>query len=153
MADCKTTLVLLCRLPTRFIGVPLEHVIETMRPLPVQLLSGAPDCVSGLSVIRGVPVPVVDAGRLIGESETRPGRFVTVRAGDRVVALAVDDVVGVRAILTESLQGLPPLLRDAGAESIAAIGALDGELLLILHSARVVPDDLPESFDSRQAAS
>lgn len=151
MANGHATAVLLCRLPSCLLGLPLEHVIETMRPLPVELLSGAPHCVSGLSLIRGVPVPVVDAGRLLGERETRAGRFVTVRAGDRTVALAVNDVVGVRMIRTESLQELPPLLRDAGAEAIAAIGTQDAQLLLVLRSARLVPEDLPE-FGARDAA-
>jgi purine-binding chemotaxis protein CheW len=141
MAD-RTTPVLLCRLSTRLIGLPLA----------VETLSGAPPFVIGVSVVRGVPVPVVDAGRLLGARESRPGRFVTVRAGDRIVALAVDEVVGVRAILTESLQGLPPLLRDAGAEAIAGIGTLDAELLLVLHGTRLVPEDVMPALTPERAA-
>ncbi len=153
MADRDTTHVLLCRLPARLIGLPLEHVIETMRPLPLEVLPGAPHYVSGLSMIRGSPVPVVDAGRLLGEDQTRPGRFVTLRAGDRIVALAVDAVLGVTAIPTDSLRDLPPLLRDAGAETIDAIGTLDAQLLFILHTARLVPETPSGSVAAGQAAS
>jgi purine-binding chemotaxis protein CheW len=143
MGDRKAMPVLLCRLATRLIGVPIEHVVETMRPLPIEKLSGAPQFVVGASVIRGAPTPVVDAGRLLGESESRPRRFVTVRAGGRTVALSVDEVLGVSTIPAETLQALPPLLRDAGAEAVAAIGTLDAQLLLVLDSARVVPAELP----------
>jgi purine-binding chemotaxis protein CheW len=143
MADRNVTSVLVCRLGTRLVGLPVAHVVETMRPLPVEKLSGAPRFVSGVSVIRGVPTPVVDAGQLLGEPESRPGRFVTIRVDDRTVAFAVDEVLEVRAIPTESLRGLPPLLREAGAEAVAAIGTLDAKLLLVLHSTRLVPAELP----------
>src|ERR1039458_3558579 len=90
--------MLLCRVHGRRCALPLEHVVETMRPLPIGPLAGAPPGVSGLAVIRGAPVPVVDLSRLfssdVGYIEVAPTRFVTVRVGQRVVALAVDRVEG-----------------------------------------------------------
>jgi purine-binding chemotaxis protein CheW len=136
------TTLLLCRVPPRLIGLPIDHVIETMRPLPVERLSGGPHYVSGLSVIRGVPVPVVDIRRLLGEGDLRPERFVTVRAGDRTVALAVGQVDGICTLRTESLRAVPPLLRSAGAGVVAAMGTVDTELLLVLRSALMVPEDI-----------
>jgi purine-binding chemotaxis protein CheW len=124
------------------IGLPIELVVETMRPLHVDALSGAPSFVSGLSVIRGVPVPVVDVGRLLGEECRHPQRFVTVRAGHRTVALAVGDVIGLRPVAVGELQTLPPLLRNAPAAIVPCLGTLDGELLLVLQSAHVVPEDV-----------
>jgi purine-binding chemotaxis protein CheW len=58
------------------------------------------------------------------------------------VALKVDAVLGIRVIPDESLQDLPPLLSDAPAELIAAIGAIDSELVLVLRTARVVPESI-----------
>jgi purine-binding chemotaxis protein CheW len=113
-----------------------------MRPLPVEIVGGTPEFVSGLSIIRGVPLPVVDTGSLLGLGKSRPTRFVTVRAGNRLVALKVDAVLGIRVIPDESLQDLPPLLSDAPAELIAAIGAIDSELVLVLRTARVVPESI-----------
>jgi purine-binding chemotaxis protein CheW len=72
-------------------------------------------------------------------------RFVTVRTSDRTVALAVDAVVGIRGLPAGTLGELPPLLRDAGSDAVAAIGTLDAELLLVLRAARLVPgDDAPD---------
>jgi len=122
--------------------LPLEHVVETMRPLPVEIVGGAPEFVSGLSIIRGVPLPVVDTGSLLGAGKSRPSRFVTVKAGNRLVVLAFDAVLGLRAIPPDSLQELPPLLGDARAELITAIGAIDAELLLVLQTTRVVPESI-----------
>jgi purine-binding chemotaxis protein CheW len=133
-------LALMCRFATRRCALWLEHVVETMRLLPVEPLVGAPPFVRGVAVIRGDPLPVVDAASLLGAGESRPTRFVTVRAGDRRVGLAVDAVLGVQVISPTSLQELPPLLGDASAGVISAIGALESELLVVLRSARLVPE-------------
>jgi purine-binding chemotaxis protein CheW len=151
-------LSLICRVEARLCALPLSHVKETLRPLPVQPVAGAPPFVQGLAVIRGAPVPVVDAARLLGpaltgagpgqdaaaapDAKAAPGsaRFVTVAAGDRDVALAVSGVLGVRTVPAASLQALPPLLHEAAAaEAVAAIGRLDEQLLLVLRAGRLLP--------------
>jgi purine-binding chemotaxis protein CheW len=138
MDDSNAGLSLICRVQTRLCALPLAHVVEMLRPLPV---AGAPPFVLGLAVIRGAPLPVVDSARLLGADDARAGRFVTVNAGNRRVALAVDCVLGVRAVAPESLHALPPLLHEADSGVIAAIGLLDAELLLVLRSARLLPDE------------
>jgi purine-binding chemotaxis protein CheW len=143
MTDRSGIPVVLCRLATRLVGLPIEHVIETMRPQPIRRLSGAPEFVMGIAVIRGSPIPVLDAGSLLGESASPPGRFVTLMAGGRTIALSVEAVVGIRSIPSGSLDALPPLLREAGAETITALGTLDAELLLVLRSVRLLPEELP----------
>jgi len=135
-------LSLLCRVHRWVCALPLEQVIETLRPLPMEPLSGAPGFVCGLSIIRGLPVPVVDLGRLLGTERTRPTRFVTLRAGVRTVALAVDAVIGVRALGSAGAGELPPLLSATGNDALRSLGSLDGELLLVLESGRLVPDEL-----------
>jgi purine-binding chemotaxis protein CheW len=99
-----------------------------------------------VSIIRGVPVPVVDAARLINEEATEPRRFVVVQAGDRDVALAVNEVLGVRAMSAGSMVGLPPLLRDATVDVVTAIGTLDAHLLLVLESMSILPQSVRETF-------
>src|ERR1700733_10802349 len=111
------------RVGSRLCAIPLAGVIETMRALPIEAVSGAPRGVRGLSIIRGTPTPVIDLGLVLGEVASRPGRLVTVKAGARVIALAVDCVVGIWAIDLEECGALPPLLRDAVTDGVAGIGA------------------------------
>lgn len=140
---------LFCRVQARLCALPLECVLETMRPLPLEPLPGASPFVSGLAVIRGGPVPVVDAARLFGARDSNPGRWVTLAVGGRWVALAVDAVLGVAALPGESLQALPPLLKEAGPDVVEAIGIQDAELLLLLASSRLVPNELWARLDTR----
>lgn len=114
-----------------------------MRPLPVTPFAAMPPGVLGLARIRGEPVPVVDPGTLLGcREDPRPTRFVTLRTGSRTVALAVEEVIGVRHLGAASLGELPPLLAGIGAATLAAIGELDGDLLTVLRHSGWVPESL-----------
>jgi purine-binding chemotaxis protein CheW len=149
-ARATGSLALFCRVRDRVCALPLAHVVETMRPLAIEQLTAMPAFVRGLARIRGAAVPVVDAGALLGaRDEARFTRFVTVRTGERCVALAVEEVLGVGELAEASLQELPPLLREAGDAVIAAVGSLDAELLLVLRAARIAPQSLWDALEAR----
>jgi purine-binding chemotaxis protein CheW len=108
-----------------------------------------PAFVLGVSLIRGAPVPVVDAARLLAsEPSVPPQRIVTLSVGERCVGLAVESVIGVHAIPVASLDRIPPLLREAGAATVSAISTLDDQLLLVLQGARLVPESVWQAIDS-----
>lgn len=137
--------VLVARVGTLACAFPIEHVVEAMRPLPIEPIGGAgaatPDGVTGVALVRGAAIPVVDLGQVLG-IPTGPGtRFVVVRVGDRSAALVVDEVVGVRTVPATALAATPPLLAGAAREAVAGIGALDRALLLVLEAARLIPEE------------
>lgn len=108
-----------------------------MRPLPVEPLLHAPSFVLGLSVIRGRAVPVVDLGRLLMGEVSTIRRFISVRVQDRAVALAVSEVLGTRSLDLDRFGTIPPLLA-AASEVRGAIGMLDGRLLQLLDTVRLL---------------
>lgn len=133
--------VVLCQVGAVACALPLEHVSETLRPLPVEALSGMAPFIDGVSIIRGAPVPVVDLARLLGNVSAEPRtRLVVVKVGERRVALAVARVVGVRSLEAGAVIELPPLLSAASSEVISAIGSLDARLLLVLETSRMLPE-------------
>jgi len=142
---------LLCRAGRLLGALPVEHVIEIMRALPLEPFAGAPAYVRGVSIIRGAPVPVVDIGLLIGGEITHAARLVTVRTASRKVALAVERVIGVTTISSEVFGQLPPLLEEAAADTIVAIGARDCELLVFLRTGRLVSEDVLARLDAEGA--
>lgn len=121
-----------------------------MRPLRSEPLAGVPAFIRGIAVIRGVPTPVIDAAHLVNGSPSNPTRFVTLRTGRRRVALAVDSVIGIATIPHDALQALPPLVENSGLDTIAA---LEAELLFVLNSTRLVPDEVWDrmTFDGLSA--
>jgi len=141
MAGFDGNLALLSRVGARVCAWPVAHVREVMRRLPTETAPGAPPFVRGLSIVRGAPIPVIDVALLLGEAGSDPAYFVTASCGDRAAVLAVDGVLGVRRLPDAALQSLPPLLDGADHEFVSQIGALDDQLLFVLDSARIVPDE------------
>ena len=131
---------LLCRVAGCVCALPVDRVAEIMRPLPISPVSGMPEFLLGLSIVRGEPVPVVDAGALLNGSAAHPARLVTMAVGGRVIGLAVEQVIGIRPIGPAALSALPPLLHNAAGDAVEAIRALDGELVLLLDTARLIPE-------------
>jgi purine-binding chemotaxis protein CheW len=125
----------------RLCALDLAHVVETMRPLPIEPMAGGPPFVLGLSIIRGIPTPVFDLAAWMGLPTAPPTRFVSVVAGSRHVAIAVTAVTGVRTLEASELQAVPPLVQEAAAGHVQAVGTLDAHLLVVLSAARLLPDD------------
>jgi purine-binding chemotaxis protein CheW len=86
-----------------------------------------------------------------GATSATYGRFVTVKLGERLVAIGVDAVVGLRTIDSEQLGELPPILQAVTADIIEAIGTRDAQLLVVLRAARIVPDEVWTSLAKAEA--
>ena len=149
-----TTPWLLCRVGGSACALPLGHVIEVMRPLPVVPIAQAPAGVLGMCVMRGASAPVIDLALCLCGLPGTPTRFVAVHgappsSGERAhaprrLALAVDAVVGTIQLAPERVERVPPLLARAAA-GLEAMVALDSSLLLLLQTARLVAElKLPE---------
>jgi purine-binding chemotaxis protein CheW len=146
--------VLLVRAGGWICALPITDVVETMRGLPLRPVAGAPRFIRGLSIIRGALLPVVSLAALLGaeeEASPRVGRLVTVRTGERQIALHVDEVIGAKYIDTSTLALTPPLLSEALPGPTERLGALDGQTLAMLSAARILSDDLFRSLIAQGA--
>lgn len=143
MRSSESNLRLLIRTGPYCCALPAPAVVEIMRPLPINKLENAPLGVIGVSIVRGIPTPVLDLAALLQEnSPSAYTRFVSLRVGQRAVVLAVDTVIGIREFANSSqLPALPPLLREIRPEVIEAMTAVDSELVLVLKSAGLVSPD------------
>ena len=145
--------VLVVMAGARACAIPLHHVEETMRPLPIEPVAGTPGFVRGVSMIRGAPTPVVDLKALLENmgNSTSYGRFVSMKVGERRMAIGVDSVAGLTNLDSAQLAELPPILRDAAADLIEAIGTRDAQLLVVLRAARIVPDEVWTTLAAAEA--
>jgi purine-binding chemotaxis protein CheW len=142
-SELSPTSFLLCRSKGYTCALPLPYVRETMRALPRQPVPDMPPFILGVSIIRGQVVPVLDLACLLGCAGADPGtRYVTLDLGARQVALAVDTVVGVRALAADALAEVPPLLQASEAGTVAALSTLDAQLLVVLQGTHLVPEAL-----------
>jgi purine-binding chemotaxis protein CheW len=146
-------LYVLSRIGASICALPAEHVLETMRSLPMEPLVGISGFVAGIAMLRGAPTPVIDGARLLDGNRMSEGRrLLAIKIGGRRALLAVDAVLGVRRLSAESIQELPPLLEGPGLHAVNGIGRVDGDLLLVLAAARLVPDAVWTSLEEKNVA-
>ena len=137
----------------RVCAVPLASVIETMRPLPVEPIAGTPTFILGVSIIRGMPTPVVDLGAVLGSPAGSAHRVVTVRVGDRQVALLVGAVLGVRDLDRANIHELPSLLKGASHDAVETISTLDERVLMVLRDGWQLPAEVWEALATDEVIS
>jgi purine-binding chemotaxis protein CheW len=141
--------VLLVTAAEHLCAIALREVREVMRPLPTQPFPSPFPFIEGLAVVRGEPVPVVNLAHLLGSApSSRPERLVTLKVGARTVGLAVGSVPGVRTLDDELVADMPPVLRGSGSPYVEQLSRVDRELVLVLGSARTVPDAFWAALDA-----
>ena len=125
-------------------AIPIDHVAETMRPLSIEPIAGTPRFILGVSLIRGAPTPIVDLSMLLEDRAraTSYERLVTLKLREQRIAIGVDVVVGLQRLDSTQFDALPPILRDARTDYIAAIGSLDAQLLVVLRASRIIPEEV-----------
>lgn len=129
---------LLCPVGAHVCAIPLAQIDETMRPLPIQPFDAAPPFVLGASTIRGAVVPIVDLAALFGGNAQRAERVVTLRLGERRVGIVTTGAPEIRILDNETIEVMPPLLREAAGEQVSAVAKLDGALVLLLEPMRLL---------------
>lgn len=140
--------VFLVRVGSHICALPLENVVEIMRPLVTEPLPEMPSFLCGRAIIRGLPTPVFDLGILLGAgSSSLGGRFVLLRNGAWWAAAAVDTVLGVRRLDGPALESLPTM-KNTSSEFVSAIEVSNPQLLLILQEARLIPNEVWQSLAS-----
>lgn len=128
-----------------YCALPLDEVVETMRPLQTRPLAGTPPYVRGLTILRGAPAPVIDVTRLITGTSGEIDRYIAVRAGRGPIACATGVVLGVRQIEVEPPEGPAAIFTGVSKALIAAVGSVGTDPLLLLRGIRTVPDDVWEA--------
>jgi purine-binding chemotaxis protein CheW len=131
-------------------ALPLEVVIEAMRPLPVEPVAGVPAFVRGMSIIRGEPTPVIDLALLLGAPRELPWRFVTIRVAEKQVALSVGAVAGIYELDPKLMDRLPPMLGGASTEVVESVRILDEQFLFALRSGWELPPEVWQAMTAAQ---
>ncbi len=144
------TRVLIVGLRSGACALPLADVIEIMRPRTIEAVDCDLPFVQGVCIIRGLLTPVVNLNELLGMPGGPSQRFVTIRLGDRQVALSVDGVTGIRDFDALTLQEIPPLLAGISKDVLDAVGTVDEKMLMVLKAGWRLPDAAWQAVAAQQ---
>lgn len=134
------SLVLSLRSSTTICAIPIKDISEVMRPLPLNVIPDSPIFLLGISVIRGHSIPIVDFGTLVGLNKSKPPeKYVVLKVESRKVALAVENVMGIKKLSRGFMDQLPPLFQNVHPDIITQIGILDEEFLIVIRASKLIP--------------
>lgn len=105
-------------------GIDVQHIREIVRAQTVTPLPHAPGLIEGVIDLRGTIVPVIDAGRALGERPSREGpqaRIAILELDGLVFGLRVDAAADVVAVAAGDVGEPPPLVAHAGYETVRAV--------------------------------
>ena len=129
--DVAPRQLLLFRLADRIGGIELEIVREILPPPPATRLPGAPAYVRGLINVRGTVVTVVDlVARLFGHPARPDGPLMLIEHQDKVVGVAVDEVVEVLPLPGDGWKTPVGDLLPGGI--VYAMGEIDSQAVLLI---------------------
>lgn len=121
-------------------ALPIQHVREIIRPLPMQVLPHASKTVIGVVDHRGDVVPIVDLRlRFRTRSSTDLGhtRWVIANWQGRLIGLVVDRVIEVFSLQDSDARPVPDLGRPQDVHGITAAYSHAGRLVFTLDIERV----------------
>jgi purine-binding chemotaxis protein CheW len=154
MTPPDTTLSLLrVRLGDAVLALPATAVQEIVRAVAITALPGAPAIIEGAVNVRGALVPVVDVrARLrLPARALDPDQFlVMLQAGDRTVALRVDEVDDLVDVSPREIEGTGTL--SPAMQGLAGLSARADGMLVIYDPAAFVSQAESQALDAALAA-
>jgi purine-binding chemotaxis protein CheW len=121
-------------------AVPIQHVREIIRPLPMQVLPHSSETVIGVIDHRGDVVPIVDLRvrfRAKGSVAASHTRWVIANWQGRLTGLAVDRVIDVFSLNDAEARPVPDLGYGQEVHGITAAYSHAGRLVFTLDIQRI----------------
>lgn len=123
------------RLANETYGIDVKQVREILRINNIFPVPGAPDCVVGITNIRGSVITVIDGRRWLGlvESElTDVARMIVIETDDEVAAIIVDSVSDVVDLPVSAIDASPKMNPRDDSHYINGVISYPGGLIIIL---------------------
>jgi purine-binding chemotaxis protein CheW len=124
------------RLGNETYGIEVRQVREILRINNIFPVPGAPDCVVGITNIRGSVITVIDGRSLLhlaASKLTDAGRMIVLETRDEVAAIVVDSVSDVVDLPASAIDANPRMHPREDSRYINGVISNADELIIILY--------------------
>lgn len=125
-------------------GINVQEVQEVFRYQEITSMPLAPEVITGMINLRGQIITAINLRQRLGmepRPEDRVPMNVVVRTNDDVVSLLVDSIGDVMEISEDLFEQPPDTVQGAMRELVIGVYKLEGRLLMILDTKKVVQFD------------
>lgn len=129
-------------------AVPVEHVREILRVNNVFPVPGSPDCVIGITNIRGNVVTIIDGRKrfsLPDHTYDDSARIIVVEAGDEVAGIVVDEVSDVIDLPESAVNINPKINAREDSKYIRGVVTQKDALIIMLNVDKIFTDETYEN--------
>jgi purine-binding chemotaxis protein CheW len=136
-------------------AVDVTQVLEIVRCPPLAPLPHAPPLIEGLADLRGVVLPIVDLGRVLGgrtRLDAAQARIAVLQIDDLVLGLRVGTSSEVLSLPAEQVEALPRLASQAGYELVRAVVRRPGAAPVLVLSLEALLERVYRSGPPSEAA-
>ena len=127
-------------------AIEVEYVREIVRILEITPLPNSPRLIEGVIDLRGMVIPVMDLGRVLGRgpgSTSMRSRIIVLEIDGLALGVWVDAATDVLTLDAQRLEDVPQLATQAGYDAVCHLIRRDGESPIMVLSV----DRLIESID------
>lgn len=133
---------LIFRLKDSLFGVPVEQVLRIEYLAPATPVPNAPDFLEGVINVKGDIVPLLDLqkrlriGRGVGNDPR--ARVIIVEAGDELVGMIVDTVIGIERLPLTSIEPPPPMVADINGVFLTGVARTEEDVFILLNLSHIL---------------
>lgn len=130
-------------------GVDISTVESIIKMQSITAVPHAPQCVEGVTNLRGVVLPVVDLRKRFGlpvGDVSKDTRIIVVEINGLTVGMVVDAVMEVLRVPGEVIEPPSPLMMTVASAFITGIAKVEGRLVIVLDLAKVLSLDEQAQF-------
>jgi purine-binding chemotaxis protein CheW len=137
-------------------ALDVSQVLEIVHVPPVVPLPHSPGLIEGVVDLRGVVLPIVDLGRVLGGApidDMERARVAVLQLDDLVFGLRVGAESEVLSLPATQVEGVPRLAAQAGYELVRAVVRRPGAAPVLVLSLEAVLERVYRSSTPAEAAS
>lgn len=129
-------------------GINIEEIKEIVEELPIAPLFRVPECLSGVTNLRGKILAVINMtllfnSRPLNYTNTAPRKFIIVGDTDnREAALIVDDIVEVKWLDENSFQETPDTIDESENKYLSNLIKTGGSPIPVVDIKKLLGDEL-----------
>lgn len=141
------------RVASEIFGIPIDRVVEIIKPQKVFSIPGMPEFLCGVMSVRGAVIPLIDLRKRFGtDPDGKKERIMILRFGDEKIGFLVDEIREILPLAPENIMPPPSLFRGFKTEYIMGLGKREENIIILLDIDNLLTSEekiiLKESFES-----
>lgn len=117
-----------------FFGIEINKVVEILNTQKVHSLPELPDFLSGVIIVRGEVIPLLDLRKRFGmQSSESKELIIIVRYDSEKIGLLVDEIKEIITLNTEEITIPPTIFKGLKKKYLSGLGKKDDRIIILLN--------------------